>query len=87
MTKFKVNFRNGSEDIQCPFGCLHDDSQDLILKCPVLTSHMPELMSTKIQYKDIFTKNISKIKMTIELLTKAFIKREKLIELKENLQK
>ena len=33
MAKFKVNFRNGSDNIKCPLGCQHDDSQQNILKC------------------------------------------------------
>ena len=48
---------------------------------------MPELNSTNIKYKDIFSPNISKMKITIELLTKVFTKREKLIELRKNLVK
>ena len=74
-------------DLLCPLGCPEDDTQDQILKCPALSSHMPELNSTNIKYKDIFSPNISKMKITIELLTKVFTKREKLIELRKNLVK
>ena len=81
MMSFKMNFQNGSDDLLCPLGCLEIDSQDRILDCPVLKSHMPKLETTSIQYSDIFSKNISKIKKTMELLDAIFIKREKLIEM------
>ena len=81
MVNFKMNFQNGSTNLLCPLGCLGNDRQDLILKCSVLALHLPELKSTKIQYKDIFSKNISKMRDAIELLSKAFKKREKLLEM------
>ena len=83
MMNFKMNFQNGSAELLCPLGCPEYDSQDLILHCSVLKSHLPELQSTKIQYKDIFSKNIDKIKKAAVLLDKVFKKREKLIEIEK----
>ena len=58
MVNFKMNFKNGSTDLLCPFGCQEEDRQDLILKCPVMISHLPELTSTKIDYNNLFSTNL-----------------------------
>ena len=79
MVNFRMNFRNGSASTLCPLGCLQIDSQDQFLKCPVLTLYLPELDSTNVQYKNIFSKNIDKIRETIELLNESLTKREELI--------
>ena len=80
MVNFKMNFKNGNEDLLCPLGCSQPDSQDLILKCPVLKIYLPELDSTNVQYRDIFSKKNVKIRNCVELLEKAFAKRETLIK-------
>ena len=86
MMKFKMNFQNGSDDLLCPLGCPEIDFQEKILECSVIKSHIPKLETTHIQYRDIFSTNISKIKETVELLDTAFTKREKLIDLRQSLQ-
>ena len=79
MVNFKMNFKKGSESILCPLGCLQIDSQAKILNCPILKVYLPELLSTNIQYENIFSKSINKIRETTELLNEALTKREELI--------
>ena len=83
---FKMNFKNGSEELLCPLGCLEPDRQDRILHCSVVISHLPKLESTSIKYEDIFSKNISKLKETVLMLNLAFTKREKLMEMRKLLK-
>ena len=80
MEKFKINFRNGSDSIQCPLGCLHDDSQQNILNCDVIKSSTPDLKTSKVNYMDIFSRNPLKIKATIDTLVKAYKIRETILE-------
>ena len=80
MVNFKCNFRNGSADILCPLGCQEEDLQENILKCPVISNNITNIASSGIIYDDIFSKQVKKIKVTIELLLKAFQVRENLIE-------
>ena len=86
MMNFKMNFKNGSIELQCPLGCTELDRQDRILYCSILKAHLPKLESTSIKYEDIFSKNIAKLKETAELLNIAFTKREKLIEMRQMLK-
>ena len=80
MSNFKCNFKNGSDEYLCPLDYLHDDSQENLLKCNFVKCHLPELSSTEIKYDDLFSNNPAKIKITMELLIKAFKIRESLIE-------
>ena len=86
MMNFKMNFKNGSTELFCPLGCPEPDSQDRILHCSVVRSHLPKLESTSIKYEDIFSKNNAKLKETVEVLNLAFIKREKLLEMRKLLR-
>lgn len=81
-----MNFKNGSTELFCPLGCPEPDSQDRILHCSVVRSHLPKLESTSIKYEDIFSKNNAKLKETVEVLNLAFIKREKLLEMRKLLR-
>ena len=80
MTKFKINFRNGSDNIQCQLGCQHDDSQQNILKCDAINSELPQLSTSKVLYNDIFSNNPLKIKATMDLLIKSYKIREDMLE-------
>ena len=80
MSKFKINFRNGSDDIKCPLGCQHDDSQQNILKCDAINSELPQLSTSKVLYNDIFSNNPLKIKATMDLLIKSYKIREDMLE-------
>ena len=80
MAKFKVNFRNGSDNIKCPLGCQHDDSQQNILKCDAINCEAPELKTLKDSYNDIFSYNPLKIKAIMDTLIKAYKIREDMVE-------
>ena len=80
MMKFKANFPNGTDDLQCPLGCLEDDRQERLLSCPVIVAHHPELAATTIKYFDIFSGDPAKIRNTTDNLMKVFKIRETLIE-------
>ena len=80
MINFKCNFKNGSADILCPLGCQEEDLQENILKCRVILNNITSIASSGVIYTDIFSKQVQKIKVTIELLQKAFKVRENLIE-------
>ena len=80
MANFKCNFRNGNDDISCVLGCNGEDSQEMILECPVIVSEFPDIKSKGINYADIFTNNVGKIKSTGEVLQNVFTTREELIE-------
>ena len=72
MAQFKLNFRNGSVDIQCPLGCQHEDSQQNILKCDAIKSQAPELSNIRFNYNDIFSHNPLKVKDNMDTLIKAY---------------
>ena len=80
MAQFRINFRNGSDDIQCSLGCQHEDSQQNIIKCDAIKSQSPELATLKVSYNDIFSNNPSKIKNNMEILIKAYKIRENILE-------
>ena len=80
MINFKCNFRNGNDNISCVLGCKDIDSQELVLECPKIISHLPDIESTTIKYSDIFSNNVIKIKSAGDLLQKAFKVREQLID-------
>ena len=80
MAKFKVNFRNGSDNIQCPLGCQHEDSQQNILMCQAIICEAPELKTLKVSYNDIFSYNPLKIKAIMNTLIKAYKIREDMME-------
>ena len=86
MMNFKMNFESGSTELRCPLGCSELDSQDRILHCSVVRSHLPKLESTSIKYEDIFSNNITKLKETVLMLNLAFTKREKLMEMRKLLK-
>ena len=79
MVNFKANFKNGNDNISCPLGCGHDDSQDYLLKCEVVKASLKE-NQTNSQYMDIFSSNCSKIKQSGLLLEKAYKIRESILE-------
>ena len=80
MQNFRLNFKNGSDNVLCPLGCQHEDSQENFLKCDVLKLHLPEIATTNCSYMDIFSNNPTKMKNIATLLNKAFKIRESLIE-------
>ena len=80
MVNFKKNFSNGNKDISCALGCDCFDSQEHILECLAIKAKITNLSGTKIQYNQLFSKNVSKVKEIISLLTKAFKVRESLLE-------
>ena len=80
MVNFKCNFKNGSADTLCPLGCQDEDLQENILKCQVILNNITSIASSDVVYANIFSKQVQKIKVTIELLQKAFKVRENLIE-------
>ena len=84
MVNFKSNFKNGNINISCPLGCLEEDRQEFIFKCPVILDKLPDIQTSGVKYSDIFSGSVSKIKVTGELLQKAFQVRTNLIEKKSN---
>ena len=79
MVQFKLNFPNGTNNIECPLGCQDDDSQESIIKCSALIDNFPEFQSTSINYFDLFSNDPNRIKNTIDILVKMFKKREILL--------
>ena len=77
MANFKKNFSNGNNDISCALGCDTFDSQEHILNCIAIKTNVPD---AKTHYDQLFSKNVSKIKEIISVLTKAFKVRESLLE-------
>lgn len=82
MAKFKSNFKNGSDNVQCPLGCQHDDTQENVLKCEVIKLHLPAIEKSNCMYKDIFSKDLKKVNNIINLLTKALKIRENILEIR-----
>ena len=68
MQNFRINFKNGSDSLSCPLGCLHDDSQENILQC-IVVSQTLDVSSTN--YLNIFSNDPAKTKATIQVLEKA----------------
>ena len=79
MVQFKLNFPNGTNNIECPLGCQDDDSQESIITCSAIIDNFPEFQSTSINYFDLFSNNPNKIKDTTDFLVKMFNKREVLL--------
>ena len=77
---FKTNFRNGNNNLSCTLGCKHEDSQENVLKCEVVQSVVTEITTANVQYLDIFSKHVSKIKSTELLLDKAFKARQSILD-------
>ena len=71
MVQFKNNSRNGNDDISCALGCNEDDRQEMIFKCPVILSYLPDIQNTEVNYSDIFSKNVIKMNNAGQLLQKA----------------
>ena len=82
MENFKVNLRNGNDDISCKFGCVSLDSQEHLINCVVIRTKMKDIPDTEIQckYSQFFSKNITKVKDIATLLNKAYKVRENLLE-------
>ena len=82
MPNFKMNFPNGTDNTNCPLGCLHDDSQEMIFSCSEVMSYFPEFKSSSMNYFDIFSNNPIKFKNMTNILEKILKKRESLIQQK-----
>ena len=67
MAMFRANFSHGNLDLTCPLGCLHIDSQENVLKCKVIQDHI-DVDINDINYFNIFSNNVQKVKLTIEVL-------------------
>ena len=80
MVNLKCNFKNGNDDISCALGCNEDDSQENILKCQIIKDNLPEILTTKVNYFDIFSNDITKMISAGALLSKAFKVRETIID-------
>ena len=78
MQNFKINFRNGNDSVSCSLGCIHDDSQENILKC-IVVSQMLDVSS--INYLNIFSTDLIKMKETVQVLEKALQVRNRSLEL------
>ena len=72
MVNFKVNFKNGNDNISCPLGCNDDNTQDLFLNCPMILKNVPNIKTPGLKYSDIFSRNIWKIKVIGEILQRVF---------------
>ena len=83
MENFKVNFRNGNDDLSCKLGCMEDDSQENFLNCKVIQDYV---LTHKTEYFKIFCRNVSEIKSTMQVLLKAWHIRSSLISIKDNLR-
>ena len=77
MQNFKINFRNGSENLSCSLGCLHDDSQENILQCDIVKQ---TLDVSSINYFNIFSNDPNKMKSTLQVLDKALQVRNRSLE-------
>ena len=82
MINFKMNFPNGTDNIKCPLGCMHNDSQEMMLSCSEIMLYFPEFKSSSMNYSDVFSNNPIKIKNITNILEKIFKKRENLIQQK-----
>ena len=82
MAQFKMNFPNGSDNIQCPLGCPDEDSQETIFSCSALMQYFPEFTPSSLNYFDLFSNSPIKIKNITSILEKIFKKREALIQQK-----
>ena len=83
MENFKVNFRNGNNDISCKLGCMEDDSQENLLNCTVIQDY---LYVGETDYFKIFSRNVNQIKLTMQVILKAWHIRTNLITLKKLLR-
>ena len=54
MTNFRSNFSHGNEDLTCPMGCLHLDSQENILKCEIIQDNI-DIDISSVNYFNIFS--------------------------------
>ena len=79
MQNFKKNFSNGNNDISCKFGCENFDSQKHSLNCTVIKEKFPDLSVTTIQYNDLFSSDVTKIKQIVSRLSQVYKLREALI--------
>ena len=80
---FKVNFRNGNDDLSCKLGCMEDDSQENFLNCKVIQDYV---LTHKTDYFKIFSRNVSEVKSTMQVILKAWHIRTSLISLNGNIK-
>ena len=77
---FKINFKNKYESTTCKLKCLHEDSQENILSCPVLFQNLPNLQINNIKYLDIFSTNVDKVYSAAKIMSKLLECRTILVE-------
>ena len=80
MHEFKINFKNKYENTTCKLKCLHEDSQENILSCPVLLQSLPNLQINNIKYLDIFSTNVDKVYSAAKIMSKLLECRTILVE-------
>ena len=82
MQQFKINFSKQYENTSCIFQCDHEDSQQNILVCPKIRQKFPEIQIQidNINYKDIYSNNLIKMRNTVQILNKLLECRKKMIE-------
>ena len=72
MVDVKCNFKNKFADLDCPLCKISPDTQEHLLKCEKIQEKNIEIKNNKTcEYKDIFKPDTTKMKETVELLTKA----------------
>lgn len=78
MANFRSNFSHGNEDLTCPMGCLHLDSQENILKCEIIQDNI-DIDVSSVNYFNIFSSDIQKMKLTFEVLQKVMKIRKEIV--------
>ena len=77
MQNFRINFKNGSDNLSCSLGCAHDDSQENILQCNVVRQTVDV---SSINYMNIFSTDIVTMNATAQVLDKALQVRKNHLE-------
>ena len=80
MVNLKKIFRNGNDDISCLFGCDSFDSQEHLLNCLHIKRNSKVVQDSNINYKQLFSKHVSKVKNVVILLDKLFKVREAFLQ-------
>lgn len=78
MLDVKMNF-GGRKMIKnkCPLGCSIEDSQSHLFSCKIILQKYPEVKNAN--YEDLFSDNIEKIKIIIEILEKILTYRDEVM--------
>ena len=81
MALFGNNFRNGLANIECPLCKIPNsiDSEEHSLACEIIINKIPEVALKNIDKNNLFSKNIFKMKETINIFMKILKIRKELL--------